>query len=112
MSRISSEKCFNHRQREAVALCPECRRFFCRECVTEHNDRAICASCLRKLAPASPSGKVTIAIMGSVLKAAAGFLVLWLLFFYFGLLLLKIPSSVHEGSMWRDAPHESFHKED
>ena len=36
--------------REAVARCPECTQFFCRECITEHDDRVLCSACLKKLA--------------------------------------------------------------
>jgi len=40
--------CWNHEAREAVCRCPECGRSFCRECVTEHAARLLCAACLRK----------------------------------------------------------------
>ena len=45
---LSQQRCFNHTSREAVARCPECGRFFCRECITEHDDRVLCAVCLGK----------------------------------------------------------------
>ena len=112
MNKLSSEKCFNHRQREAVALCPECRRFFCRECVTEHDDRVICAACLRKMSTEATPRKITFSRVASASKMAAGFIFLWFFFFYFGLLLLKIPASVHDGSMWRDLPRESFQRQE
>jgi len=105
---IANEKCFNHNHREAAALCLECRRFFCRECVTEHDDRAVCASCLRKLTSAGSDRRSALAGLFSVFSFFAGLIFLWLLFFYFGQVLLKIPASVHEGALWRDAPHESL----
>ena len=43
------QRCFNHAGREAVARCPECGQFFCRECITEHEDRVLCSACLKKL---------------------------------------------------------------
>ena len=46
MPTILCEKCFNHPEREAVARCPECGRFYCRECVTESDFRVLCATCL------------------------------------------------------------------
>jgi hypothetical protein len=49
---ISASHCFNHAERLAVARCPECTRSYCRECVTEHDEKLICAACLRKRAPA------------------------------------------------------------
>ena len=108
MNGIANEKCFVHRRREAVALCLECRRFFCRECITVHDDRAVCASCLRKLARAPGAGGKTAAGLGALVKIVAGLVVLWLVFFSFGLLLLRIPSSVHEGSLWEESPRENL----
>ena len=46
---LSLQRCRNHAEREAVARCPGCGHHFCRECVTEHDDRILCAACLRKL---------------------------------------------------------------
>jgi hypothetical protein len=40
-------------------------------------------------------------VIGSLLASAAGFLFLWMSFFYLGKLLLAIPSSFHEGTLWR-----------
>ncbi len=45
---IADRKCYNHASREAVARCPQCSNFFCRECITEHDDVIMCASCLEK----------------------------------------------------------------
>ena len=112
MNKSAREKCFNHRDREAAALCPECHHFFCRECVTDHDDRALCASCLGRLLPALDSRKGSLTGLRSLLKGAVGLLVLWLIFFYFGQLLLKIPSSIHERSMWREIPRETTQKAD
>lgn len=50
MPALIHQRCFNHATREAVARCPECSQFFCRECITEHDDRVICSACLKKLA--------------------------------------------------------------
>ena len=45
---LAHQRCFNHATREAVARCPECHHFFCRECITEHDDRVLCTGCLKK----------------------------------------------------------------
>jgi hypothetical protein len=101
MNSISQERCFNHRHREAVARCPECRRCFCRECITEHGDRVICAACLRSLT-ASPARRTS---FSHFLILTAGclvsFVVLWLIFCATGRALLRLPSSFHEGTLWR-----------
>ncbi len=53
---LSGKRCFNHAGREAAARCPGCRRFYCRECVTEHDGRVLCAECLRRRAHDARAG--------------------------------------------------------
>ncbi len=48
MSALADQRCFHHASREAVVRCPECRRFFCRECVIEHRGRMVCSECIEK----------------------------------------------------------------
>jgi len=48
MQDLTHQRCHHHQFREAAARCPECGRYFCRECITEHADRVLCASCLGK----------------------------------------------------------------
>ena len=103
MSPIAQERCFNHRQREAVARCPACRRFYCRECVTEHGGRVLCAACLKGLVAGeerrAPRLRAALIAGGCV----ASFLLLWFLFYFIGLGLLRLPSSFHEGTLWRES---------
>jgi hypothetical protein len=101
MPSLTHQRCFNHSVREAVARCPECAKYFCRECVTEHDDRLICAACLKKLT--RPPLTQQSWFIG-VLRAAhclAGVLVAWLFFYYIGRTLLSIPTTFHEGTMWK-----------
>ena len=73
------QQCWRHESREAVCRCPGCGRACCRECVTEHDSRLLCASCLRKvLEPAAPR-RAPRRIPG-VLVLAAGLLLSWFLF--------------------------------
>src|ERR1043166_5979979 len=58
MPTLLQQRCLNHSFREAVARCPECKRYFCRECVTEHDDRLICAACLKKLSRPAAARRV------------------------------------------------------
>lgn len=102
MSTIAAKRCFNHAQREAVARCTVCGNFFCRECITEHGGRMICARCL--LPGEAPRGKGR--LLSGVLRTfqvLAGVLVLWLTFFLMGQALLSLPSSFHEGTLWGSA---------
>lgn len=95
------QRCFNHALREAVARCPECGHFFCRECVTEHDDRVVCSACLKKLARAPVTRRLSFAALVRFAQCAAGAVLAWFFFFLIGDLLLKIPASFHEGTLWR-----------
>jgi len=46
------QRCRNHEAREAVCRCPSCGNSFCRECVSEHEFRLLCASCIHALTQA------------------------------------------------------------
>jgi hypothetical protein len=100
---IVNERCFIHVGREAVAVCPECRRFFCRECITEHEDRIICASCLKKKFTAPDRGRLRFINLLRMMQGVAGILILWLFFYFIGQILVSIPSSFHEGTVWKSA---------
>lgn len=89
MTPLIDQRCFHHASREAVVRCPGCRRFFCRECATECEGRMMCAACasarvLETGRHASPLRWIGL--------AGAGFLLAWLIFYYLGMLLARIPS--------------------
>ena len=95
------QRCFNHALREAAARCPECGHFYCRECITEHNERVICATCLAKLAKlplTQRAGFIGVVRLGQVV---IGLVTACLFFYLCGRVLLSIDSSVHEGSIWK-----------
>jgi hypothetical protein len=91
---IVDHRCFHHSLREAVAQCPSCKRFFCRECVTEHAGRMICVSCVNALARDRQDTARTAKARWTVM-ALAGILIAWLVFYYLGLTLARIPSKFH-----------------
>ncbi len=99
-SNVSRQRCFYHWQREAVARCPECRRFYCRECVTEHVDRLLCAACLAKITTPLARSHKSFQPIALFLQSLAGFILLWAVFYYAAQILLAIPSPVHEGTTW------------
>ncbi len=102
---LAHARCFNHATREAVARCLECGRYYCRECITEHDERVICAVCLRRLSARGPARVwANLLALWRVLQAGAGLLTLWLFFYLIARLLLLIPDSFHEGTIWLDAP--------
>jgi hypothetical protein len=101
MQSLLHQRCFNHATREAVARCPECGRCFCRECITEHEDRVLCSACLKKLAHVPPAKRPVLAGLLRFAQCLAGILVAWFFFFLMGDSLLKIPSSFHDGTLWQ-----------
>lgn len=98
---LAAQRCHFHDGREAVARCPECKRFFCRECITEHDDRLICAACLQKLAVKKQSGRGRFAGVKGLLACALGFILAWFFFYSVGRLLLLTPTRFHEGTVWQ-----------
>ncbi len=97
---IARQRCFNHSLREAVARCPECARCFCRECVTEHDDRVLCASCFSALARSSEQSPLRLSFIKRVVQLAFSFLLLWFMFYVLGQALSSLPASVHETAFW------------
>jgi hypothetical protein len=100
MPPLLHQRCLNHVTREAAARCPECKRFFCRECITEHEGKVICAECLTTQSASSSKGPRRVAEIARGGAMTVGLGLVWLFFYYFGRLLLSIPSSFHEGTIW------------
>jgi len=102
MESLSQQRCYHHPNREAVVRCPACGRFFCRECVTEHDDRMLCSDCLVRMAGAAAdrSGPWRARLVAGV-QGACGFLMIWYMFYLVGRMLLAIPHEFHEGAIWQ-----------
>jgi len=100
MEELSRQRCFHHRFREAAARCPECTRFFCRECITEHENRVLCNTCLQKTVYSLADRKSWTAPLFQIGFFTLGILILWFSFFYLGQLLIWAPDAFHEGSLW------------
>lgn len=104
MANLTQQRCYHHIRREAVARCPECRRFFCRECVTEHEDRMLCSECLSHLTVGrTESSRCWVHGLGIIVQGIFGFALLWYAFYLVGLVLLTIPDSFHEGTIWQSS---------
>ena len=101
MPQLVHQRCFNHAAREAVACCPECKQCFCRECITEHDDRVLCAACLKKLARGPLTKRPAFQKILRLAQCAFGILIAWFFFFLIGESLLKIPAAFHGGTLWR-----------
>jgi hypothetical protein len=101
MQPLSNQRCFNHAIREAVARCPECRQFFCRECITEHDDRVVCAACLARITRKPLTQRLSLVKVLWLAQAVVGLVIVWYFFFIIGESLLKLPNSFHEGTLWK-----------
>ncbi len=101
MANLLHQRCFNHSLREAAARCPACGRFFCRECVTEHEERVVCAACLRKLVKPPFTQRSGFVALARAAQFAVGLFTVWLFFYLLGALLVSLPDSFHQGTVWR-----------
>lgn len=97
MPSLAQHRCFIHPIREASARCPSCRQSFCRECVTEHDGRILCATCLRKSVAPEVRPKRDFTRFLRPVPVLAGIGLAWLAFYAVGSLLLRTPSEWHEG---------------
>jgi hypothetical protein len=100
MQSLLQQRCFNHSLREAAARCPECGRCFCRECVTEHEDRVLCAACLRKLVKPPLSRRRPFLAGLRIAQVLVGVFTAWIVFYFLGQTLVSLPESFHQGSLW------------
>lgn len=111
MSNVVHQRCRNHGLREAVARCVECRRYFCRECIVEHEDRILCAGCLSLLLEPKADRKWRVGGLAQAGQFFAGLVILWIAFYTIGRALLQVPSEFHAQSLWRASPVETLDEE-
>ena len=90
------QRCWNHEAREAVCRCPECGRSFCRECVTEHQARLLCASCLVAAARARRSPRGVVRRLLPAAMALAGILLAWTVFYSAGEALILVTERLEQ----------------
>jgi len=97
---VLEQRCWNHEDREAVCRCPQCGRSYCRECVTEHQSRLLCAACLRAAARESRPARRIFRRFLPAGMALAGLVLAWFVFYGAGEALLE--STAHlEQSIWQ-----------
>ncbi len=107
-SHLSAPACRNHPRREAAAKCKGCAQSFCKECVTLLEHRMFCASCYAmRTAPEKRRSRDWFVCTVAV-QTCAGLAGLWLCAYLAGTLLLKLPTSFHEGTFWKSlVSHQS-----
>jgi hypothetical protein len=104
MSTLALQRCLNHGEREAVARCVTCRHDYCRECIVEYEGRVLCAECRGKLVQEQGAETGFRRRLGIAAHLLLSIFVLWFCIYLFGKTLLLIPSSFHEGEVWKDLP--------
>lgn len=106
MAQLSRQRCLSHPEREAVARCPECEQYHCRECVIEHEGRMLCAGCLSKEGAEETKKRFHLAPIGRLAAAAFGFFIIWSLFHFAGSMLIRIPDEFHDGTVFDSNQYE------
>lgn len=97
---IARSSCLIHPSRPAEARCPQCRRFFCGECITEHEGRLTCAQCLREGRKEEAGGGGRRSYLLPVLQWGIGLLLIWMFFYCCARVLMMMPASFHDGMVW------------
>ena len=92
---LSLARCAHHPAREAAARCPACARFCCRECVSEHGERMLCAACIAGTTPRAAAGRMGARGLRSAARALCGLAFAWLCFWLLGLILIAVPDASH-----------------
>jgi hypothetical protein len=77
-------RCWNHEAREAVCRCPQCGRGFCHECVTEHESRLLCATCLAAVSRLAHTKRSAWRNLLPPAMLLGGLLLSWLFFYTAG----------------------------
>jgi hypothetical protein len=101
LGQLHARRCVRHPTREAAARCPGCGEFFCRECVVEHDGKLLCSTCIARRVAATGRRAERLAAVRRFASAGGGVLALWIVFYWVGALLLKIPPDFHDGTIWK-----------
>jgi hypothetical protein len=107
---LLQQRCLNHSEREAIARCPSCGFYFCRECITEHDERILCASCLKKQNTKTERPRRNFAPVLRTMAALCGLLTAWFFFYVVGRVLLATPTQFHEATLWKSKVEDEMQK--
>ncbi|MCG8601834.1 MAG: hypothetical protein MI807_16960 [Verrucomicrobiales bacterium] len=76
-------------------------QFYCAECITEHEGKLTCASCLQTAAGADQKPakrrRVVIAPFVQIILALA---LCWVAYYLFAQTLADVPDDFHDGTIW------------
>jgi len=94
---VAIERCQLHPERQAAVCCPSCRRFYCRECVTEHAGRYLCARCLRLANKPRARRQLPLALLRAPFTLLVGVVVGWGVFYLYAQLLALLVTAFQHG---------------
>lgn len=99
---VPQQHCWNHPVRGAVCRCPICHRPFCRECVSEHDSRLLCAACIKAAvsAPDQAGRRRTASLLWPAV-ALVSTLLAWAAFFSLGHIIME-SVRLADRTAWRD----------
>jgi hypothetical protein len=98
---VAHQHCWNHSVRGAVCRCPICQRPFCRECVSEHDARLLCATCIKAASLTPVQARRRTAPLFLAAMALASTLLAWIIFFSLGQIIME-SVTVADRSAWHD----------
>jgi hypothetical protein len=98
---LTFQRCLIHADREAVARCPACANYFCRECVTEHEGKFLCSNCIQRRSAPIESANRTAGWFMAAIGMIFGLAVAWFFFYLIGRLLILVPPNLHDISYLR-----------
>lgn len=81
-----------------MARCPECARYYCRECIVEHDNRVLCTHCVSKLLAPKTKKRRSLEPVFLPLAFCVVLLVGWMCFYLLAEVLLRIPSNLLEST--------------
>jgi hypothetical protein len=93
---LTFQRCLIHPHREAIARCPACGNYYCKECVTEHEGKFLCSNCLQRRTAPLKSAQRTAGWFKAAIGMLLGLSVGWLYFYFIGRLLILIPANLHD----------------
>lgn len=98
---LSNLVCNLHPERPASFRCQSCRGYFCPECVTEHDNKYTCASCLdvRKEEASPVERRFSLQPM-PLIQFAMAVVFCWVIFYLLAQLIVGVPDKFHEGTLW------------
>jgi len=93
---LTLQRCLIHLDRKAVARCPGCANYFCRECVTEHKGKFLCSNCLQRRSTSVEATRRATGWFNGIIGLSIGVSAAWFFFYLIGRLLILIPPNLHD----------------